>query len=218
MPMPWTYRQASREWQAFLADAQDAIGTPTDHSTFTAVEGTQIGAGQYADLREAGAGRTAALAGGLSHRQHLGQGGEVDAVLALVVGRAAPIPALALDLQRPGVQAGAPAAFLAADHVAMAVGEEGGKGRVLDPAGHQHRPAARVGVGQHLAGEAQGLQAGADLAAQVGLQGRAGGAGVALGAAGHAAGEVGLEAALVEVLAQGVEQGVAGGGGHHREF
>lgn len=40
MPMPWTYRQATREWQAFLADAQDAIGTPTDHSTFTAVEGT----------------------------------------------------------------------------------------------------------------------------------------------------------------------------------
>ena len=39
MPMPWTYRQASREWQAFLADAMDAIGTPTDHSTFTAVEG-----------------------------------------------------------------------------------------------------------------------------------------------------------------------------------
>lgn len=37
--MSWSYRQASREWQAFLADAQDAIGTPTDHSTFTAVEG-----------------------------------------------------------------------------------------------------------------------------------------------------------------------------------
>ncbi|WP_434612785.1 DUF2267 domain-containing protein [Tabrizicola sp. M-4] len=40
MPMPWTYRQATREWQAFLSDAQEAIGTPTDHSTFTAVEGT----------------------------------------------------------------------------------------------------------------------------------------------------------------------------------
>lgn len=39
MPMPWTYRQATREWQAFLADAQQAMGTPTDHSTFTAVEG-----------------------------------------------------------------------------------------------------------------------------------------------------------------------------------
>ena len=39
MPMPWTYRQATREWQAFLADAQQAMDTPTDHSTFTAVEG-----------------------------------------------------------------------------------------------------------------------------------------------------------------------------------
>lgn len=39
MPMPWTYRQATREWQAFLADAQYAMDTPTDHSTFTAVEG-----------------------------------------------------------------------------------------------------------------------------------------------------------------------------------
>ncbi|MFD1742925.1 DUF2267 domain-containing protein [Cypionkella sinensis] len=39
MPMPWTYRQATREWQAFLEDAKAAIGTPTDHSTFTAVEG-----------------------------------------------------------------------------------------------------------------------------------------------------------------------------------
>ncbi|MDZ7904739.1 MAG: DUF2267 domain-containing protein [Cypionkella sp.] len=37
--MPWTYRQASREWAAFLDDAKEAIGTPTDHSTFTAVEG-----------------------------------------------------------------------------------------------------------------------------------------------------------------------------------
>lgn len=39
MPMPWTYRQATREWQAFLADAKDALGTPTDNTTFTAVEG-----------------------------------------------------------------------------------------------------------------------------------------------------------------------------------
>lgn len=38
--MPWTYRQATREWQAFLSDAQEAIGTPTDNTTFTAVEGT----------------------------------------------------------------------------------------------------------------------------------------------------------------------------------
>lgn len=39
MPMPWTYRQATREWQAFLADARDAMGLESDNSTFTAVEG-----------------------------------------------------------------------------------------------------------------------------------------------------------------------------------
>ncbi len=39
MPMPWTYRQATREWQAFLADARDEMGLVTDHTTFTAVEG-----------------------------------------------------------------------------------------------------------------------------------------------------------------------------------
>jgi uncharacterized protein (DUF2267 family) len=39
MPMPWTYRQATREWQAFLADAMAEMGLSTDHSTFTAVEG-----------------------------------------------------------------------------------------------------------------------------------------------------------------------------------
>ncbi len=39
MPMPWTYRQATREWQAFLADAKDEMGLVSDNATFTAVEG-----------------------------------------------------------------------------------------------------------------------------------------------------------------------------------
>lgn len=39
MPMPWTYRQASREWEAFLTDAREALGTPTDTMTYTAVTG-----------------------------------------------------------------------------------------------------------------------------------------------------------------------------------
>ena len=37
--MPWTYRQASREWQAFLADAREAMELVSDNATFTAVEG-----------------------------------------------------------------------------------------------------------------------------------------------------------------------------------
>lgn len=37
--MPWTYRQATREWQAFLSDAREAMDLASDHATFTAVEG-----------------------------------------------------------------------------------------------------------------------------------------------------------------------------------
>ncbi len=39
MPMPWTYRQAAREWQAFLADARAAMDLTSDNATYTAVEG-----------------------------------------------------------------------------------------------------------------------------------------------------------------------------------
>lgn len=37
--MPWTYRQATREWQAFLADARAAMGLESDNLAYTAVEG-----------------------------------------------------------------------------------------------------------------------------------------------------------------------------------
>ena len=40
MPMPWTYRQSTREWQAFLAEARAAMDLDSDNATFTAVEGT----------------------------------------------------------------------------------------------------------------------------------------------------------------------------------
>ena len=39
MPMPWTYRQATREWQAFLADAKEAMDLASDNAAYTAVEG-----------------------------------------------------------------------------------------------------------------------------------------------------------------------------------
>jgi uncharacterized protein (DUF2267 family) len=39
MPMPWTYRQATREWQDFLAEASQAMCLTSDNATFTAVEG-----------------------------------------------------------------------------------------------------------------------------------------------------------------------------------
>jgi uncharacterized protein (DUF2267 family) len=39
MPMPWTYRQATREWQAFLATAKAEMNLSSDNAAFTAVEG-----------------------------------------------------------------------------------------------------------------------------------------------------------------------------------
>ena len=39
MPMPWTYRHASREWRAFLDDVKDVTGLTSDNMAYTAVDG-----------------------------------------------------------------------------------------------------------------------------------------------------------------------------------
>ncbi len=38
MPMPWTYRHASREFRAFLDDAKNRMCLESDNSTYTAVD------------------------------------------------------------------------------------------------------------------------------------------------------------------------------------
>jgi len=38
MPMPWSCRHASKDFRAFLANAQERLGTPTDNMTYTAVD------------------------------------------------------------------------------------------------------------------------------------------------------------------------------------
>ena len=38
MPMPWAYRHASKDWQAFLDDARDRMQLTSENSTYTAVE------------------------------------------------------------------------------------------------------------------------------------------------------------------------------------
>lgn len=39
MPMPYPYRQAGRDWAAFLSDVREVTGLPTDNAAYTAVEG-----------------------------------------------------------------------------------------------------------------------------------------------------------------------------------
>lgn len=42
MPMPWAYRHASKDWQAFLADAKEGLGLESDNMAYTAVQGVLI--------------------------------------------------------------------------------------------------------------------------------------------------------------------------------
>jgi uncharacterized protein (DUF2267 family) len=76
MPMPWTYRHASREWRAFLDDVREATGLTSDNMAYTAVDGVlprvpgAADGGGWAALRQRPAGRPARdLRGGLGARQ-----------------------------------------------------------------------------------------------------------------------------------------------------
>ncbi|MEM8691462.1 MAG: DUF2267 domain-containing protein [Pseudomonadota bacterium] len=39
MPMPWTYRHASKEWCAILDDLKERMGLVSDNSAYTAMDG-----------------------------------------------------------------------------------------------------------------------------------------------------------------------------------
>ena len=91
----------------------------------------------------------------LAHCQHLLQCRQIDAVLALVVGRAAAIPAVTVHHHLPGLQAGAPLGGVAAHHVAMAVAEHGKRRVGLGAFGKQEGRATGHGVGPDLAGKTQ---------------------------------------------------------------
>ena len=62
---------------------------------------------------------------------------DVDAVLALVIGRTAAVDARALDGQHPGRKARPPQIVEAADGIAVAVDQNGDRGAVLHALGHQ---------------------------------------------------------------------------------
>lgn len=38
MPMPWAIRHATKDWQAFLADAKERLDLTSDNSAYTAVD------------------------------------------------------------------------------------------------------------------------------------------------------------------------------------
>ena len=43
MPMPWTYRHASKEWRVFLDDVKERMCLESDNSAYTAVDAVFAG-------------------------------------------------------------------------------------------------------------------------------------------------------------------------------
>src|SRR5688500_4319871 len=88
-------------------------------------------------------------------------------MLRLVVGGTAPVIALALLLQGPWRQSGAPLFFQAPDHIAVTVGEHRRQTRILDALCDEDRADAFDGVGQDLDLETHRSERGRDLVAEV---------------------------------------------------
>ena len=146
-----------------------------------------------------------------AHRQNRLERGDVDQVLALVVGGPASIEPVALLDQPEGMQARAPLIGLGADHVAMPVTQDRGQALVLDPRSHEDGPRPRDGVRMNAAREAQFSQTRDHRLVQIaGQLGRLG-AVLAFGLEGHQRAQVVLEAAVVEIGRNGVD----GGGSCH---
>ena len=145
-----------------------------------------------------------------SRRHHRGEGCDVDAVLAFVVGRAASIPAIALDDERPGAEPLAPGALLAAHDVAMAVDQDGRQIGAFLALGDQERAEAGDGIVQDRARKAQLRQIGRDLLLEVGAKCAEAALVLAFGRRGEAAGEIGTEAAG-GIMGGGAVDGVLAG-------
>ena len=145
--------------------------------------------------------------------QHGFQSREVDGVLALVVRRAAPVPAVPGIGERPGKQPGLPLILKAPHRVAMAVEQHGGACRILDPRRGQDRAEAGQRVRVDGAFEAEPVEPGADRVIQVLAQRRRALRLLGCGGDGDQAREQVLETAIVEDGMGARDGAVAGGHG-----
>ena len=102
-----------------------------------------------------------------ARRQHLPERREVDRVLALVVGRAAAVPAAAVHRDFPRRTAAGPLAVVAGDDVAVAVDQHRRQRRILAALGEQHRRRAGDGVVPERPAKAHRRNTRADFVGQV---------------------------------------------------
>src|SRR5688572_25236371 len=130
---------------------------------------------------------------------HRAQGRQIDTVLALVVGGAAAIDALASGRGLPGIEIVAPFAFHAIDDIAMTIGEYGRQRGVLAIVRQQIRtPAARRF--DQAGGEIERSEGGLQVVDEIGAQ-RFPAAGIlAFGLVTDPAAEFGEKRAGIEML------------------
>ncbi len=131
---------------------------------------------------------------------HRAQGREIDAVLPLVVSRAAAIDALASGRGLPRIEIVAPFAFHALDHVAVAIGEDGRQRGILAIISQQIRPPAGRRFDQ-ARGEVEFGKGRLQVLDEIGAQRLARPRILAFGAIGNPATEFGKERAGMEMLA-----------------
>ncbi len=128
-----------------------------------------------------------------------GQRRDIDAVLALVVGGAAAVDAVALDGQGPGRKPRPPQIIETADGVAVAVEQDGDQLGIFDAFRHQERRALAQRVVENARREVELGQARHHLVVEIGAQ-HAGALGLLAGARdGHPPRQIGDEFAAVEI-------------------
>ncbi len=119
--------------------------------------------------------------------EHARQRGQVDRVLALVVGAAAAVPAIAVGRERPRRQRRAPLRVVAAHDIAVAVDQHGRQRVVFVARREQERAAAVDGVVDDPRRETEAGGLGRDLVGQIGAQRGVAAAFLAFGAQADAA-------------------------------
>ena len=134
--------------------------------------------------------------------QHLLQRGQVDGVLALVIGRSPAVPAILLHRDPPRVKPGPPAVLLGQHHIGVTVGQHRRQPGRLRPARDQQRPAAGIRVVQDPGRGAEPGRRRNHFLLQVRQQVRAPGGQPAFGPEPHPAGKIGPEGTRVEIVSR----------------